>query len=155
MPAVKKRRTVAELMKPDVFCVGPSTPIRDVREQLAMRRVSGAPVVDERGRPIGVVSQSDLARHASAHATAGSSGRFYSDVEEYQDLAALPIDDSDEPIEKVMTQRVFTVTRDTGVAVAASIMRERRVHRLIVTDHGVVVGIVTALDLLIVLEELG
>jgi CBS domain-containing protein len=29
------------------------------------------------------------------------------------------------------------------------------VHRLIVTDRGIVVGVVTALDLLRVLEELG
>lgn len=142
-------------MNPDVFCVSPKTPIRDARDQLAKRRVSGAPVVDERGRPVGVVSQSDLVRRAAAPPTAGSSGRFYSDIEDYQDIAQTPIDDSDDPVETAMTSRVYTVTRETGVAIAASIMRERRVHRLIVTDRGLVVGIVTALDLLLVLEELG
>jgi len=155
MPTAKKRRTVADLMNPGVFCVAPGTTLREAREQLAKRRISGAPVVDGRGRPVGVVSQSDLVRHAAQPATAGSTGRFYSDVEDYQDIAELPIDDSDEPVEKVMTRRVYTVTRDTGVAVAASVMRERKVHRLIVTDRGLVVGIVTALDLLLVLEELG
>jgi len=155
MPSASKRRTVGDLMSPNVFCLSPKTPLREAREQLAKRRVSGAPVVDDRGRPVGVVSQSDLVRRAAEPATAGSSGRFYSDVEDYQDLAGLPVDDSDDPVETAMTPRVFTVGRETGVAVAASVMRERRVHRLIVTDRGVVVGIVTALDLLLVLEELG
>ncbi|HVP30092.1 MAG TPA: CBS domain-containing protein [Myxococcota bacterium] len=155
MATPKKRRSVGELMNPDVFCLSPQTSLRAAGEQIAKRRVSGAPVVDERGRPLGVVSQSDLVRRAADHVTAGQSGRFYTDVEDYQDIAELPIDDSDKPVETIMAREVYTVTRDTGVAVAASIMRERRVHRLIVTDRGIVVGVVTALDLLRVLEELG
>lgn len=155
MAIAKHRRSVADLMNPDVFCLAPGTTLREAREQLAKRRLSGAPVVDASGHPIGVVSQTDLVRHAAQPATAGASGRFYSDVEEYQDIAELPIDDSDDAVETVMARHVYTVTRDTGIAVAASVMRERKVHRLIVTDRGIVVGIVTALDLLLVLEELG
>jgi CBS domain-containing protein len=33
-------------------------------------------------------------------------------------------------------------------------MRERRIHRLLVTDRGVLVGVLSSLDLLRVVEEL-
>ena len=36
----------------------------------------------------------------------------------------------------VLTPRVYSVNRDTGVAVAANMMRERRIHRLLVIDTG-------------------
>jgi CBS domain-containing protein len=113
------------------------------------------PVVDSGGRPVGVISHRDLVRHQSERATAGSSGRFYSDVDDYQELADLKVDRSDTCVSELMSNDVYSVTRETGVAVAANIMRERRIHRLMVTDRGRLVGIVTSLDLLRIVEELG
>jgi CBS domain-containing protein len=52
-----------------------------------------------------------------------------------------------------MTKEVFTIPRDSSAAAGASVMRERKVHRLLVTDQGVLVGVVTSLDLLRVVEE--
>jgi len=153
MPAQK--RTVAELMTPDVVCLAPETTVREAEQLLVRRRVSGAPVVDAGGRPIGVVSHRDLVKHQAERATAGASGRFYSDVEDYQEIADVRIDRSDTPVSELMSEEVFSVTRDTGVSVAASIMRERRIHRLLVTERGRLVGVVTSLDLLRVVEEQG
>ena len=153
MPA--KRRSVAELMNPDVVCVPPEATAGEAEEILVKRAVSGAPVVDARGRPIGVISQRDLARHHSTRATAGESGRFYSDVEDYQEIGEQRVDRSSTPVSELMSPEVYSVTRETGVAVAANIMRERRIHRLMVTDRGRLVGIVTSLDLLRIVEERG
>ncbi len=151
----KPKRTVAELMIPHVICLRPETTVREARETLAKRRVSGAPVVDEHGRPIGVISQTDLVRANVEAVTAAQAGRFYSDVEDYQEIAEQHVDRSEMPIASLMSRDVWTVSRDTGVAIAASVMRERRVHRLLVTERGVLVGIVTALDLMRIVEELG
>lgn len=146
------KRRVAELMNPDVVCARPEMSLADVAKLLALRGVSGAPVVDEQGRILGVVSQSDLVR-ASERVPAEESGRFYSDDPDYRDLAALPVDVSDTPVAEVMSKRVHTVSRDTSAAVAANTMRERRIHRLVVTDRTRVVGVITSLDLLRVVEE--
>ena len=100
-----------------------------------------------------MVSQNDLVRHASGRVSAEESGRFYSDDPDYRDLGSLPVDLSDTPVGEVMSKRVYTVSRDTGAAVAANIMRERRIHRLVVTDRTRVVGVVTSHDLLRVVEE--
>jgi CBS domain-containing protein len=40
--------------------VGPATPFKEIVARLAEHRVSAAPVVDEAGRVLGVVSEADL-----------------------------------------------------------------------------------------------
>ena len=151
--AVRPRR-VFELMNPDVVSLRPDQSVAEAQQLLAARSVSGAPVVDESGRVLGVVSQNDLVRTAAHPDTAEHSGQFFSSVEDYADLGATPVQAGSIRVSEVMTKRVFSVNRDTGVAVAANIMRERRIHRLLVTDRGVLVGIVSSLDLLRVVEEL-
>ncbi len=147
------KRRVSELMNPNVVCARPEMTVAEAAKLLAVRGVSGAPVVDEQGRILGVVSQNDLVRHSTKQVSAEESGRFYSDDELFEDLADVPVDVSDTPVEEVMSRRVYTVSRDTSVAVAANIMRERHIHRLIVSERTRVVGVITSLDLLRVVEE--
>jgi CBS domain-containing protein len=147
------RRRISELMNPNVVSARPEMTVAEVGNLLATHGFTGAPVVNESGKILGVVSQSDLVRETDRQTTLGESGRFFTDVDEYRDLANLPRDLSDAPVESVMSKEVYTVPRDASAALAASIMRERKIHRLFVTDDGSLVGIVTALDLLRVLEE--
>ena len=147
------RRSISELMNSDVVSARPGMTVAEVRNLLATRGISGAPVVEASGKILGVVSQSDLVRQTEQRTTVGESGRFFTNVDDYRDLANLPRDLSDVPVESVMTKEVYTVPRDSSAAVGASIMRERKVHRLLVTDQGVLVGVVTSLDLLRVVEE--
>jgi len=147
------RRSISELMSSEVVSARPGMTVAEVRSLLAARGISGAPVVDDCGRILGVVSQSDLVRRSDQATTEGESGRFFTSVNEYRDLANLPRDLSDAPVESVMTKQVYTVPRDSTAAMGASIMRKRKVHRLLVTDRGVLVGVVTSLDLLRVVEE--
>ncbi len=147
------RRKVSELMNPDVVCLTPEMTVGDAQKLLAKRGVSGAPVVDGHGHAVGVISQSDLVRHQSKRVTAGESGRFYSDVDDYQDILDAPVDRSQTQIGEIMSSHVYTVSRDTSAAAAASIMRDRRIHRLLVTERGRLVGVVSSLDLLMVVVE--
>ena len=140
-------------MNPTVVCVQPEMTVAEVRSLLASRGISGAPVVDDSGKILGVVSQSDLVRRTDQRPTVGESGRFFTSVNEYRDLANLPRDFSDMPIEALMSKEVFTISSDFSAAAGATIMRERKIHRLFVTDKGSLAGVVTALDLLRVLEE--
>jgi CBS domain-containing protein len=147
------RRRISELMNPDVVCARPGMTVAEVRNLLATRGISGAPVVDDAGKILGVVSQSDLVRQTNIPTTVGESGHFFTNVSTYRDLANLPQDTSDAPVETVMSKEVVTVPQDSSAVLGASIMRERKVHRLLVTDQGLLVGVVTALDLLRVVEE--
>ena len=140
-------------MNPEVVSARPGMSVAEVSKLLATRGISGAPVVDDSGKILGVGSQSDLVRQTDQPTTVGESGRFFTDVNEYRDLANLPRDLSDAPVESLMSKEVYSVSRDSSAAMGASIMRERRVHRLLVTDQGLLVGVVTSLDLLRVVEE--
>ncbi|MCX5737839.1 MAG: CBS domain-containing protein [Proteobacteria bacterium] len=151
--AVRPRR-VFELMNPDVVTLRPDHTLVEAQEILATKSVSGAPVVDESGRVLGVVSQNDLVRKAAHPDTVAQAGQFFSSVEDYADLGTTRVAASSQRVSDVFTPRVYSVNRDTGVAVAANIMRERRIHRLLVIDKGVLVGILSSLDLLRVVEEL-
>jgi CBS domain-containing protein len=147
------KRRVGELMNPDVVCARPEMTVAEVGKLLALRGVSGAPVVDDQGRILGIVSQNDLVRHSSVSVTAEESGRFYSSDPDYRDIGALQVDLSDTPITEVMSKQVHTVSRETSAAIAANIMRERRIHRLVVTERARVVGVIASLDLMRVVEE--
>ena len=149
------QRKVSELMSPSVVCLTPEMTVADAQSLLASRRVSGAPVVDGSGHAIGVISQSDLVRHQTQRMSAGQAGRFYSDMDEYQDIADLPVDRSQTPVRELMTPHVYGVNRNDSAATAASIMRERRIHRLLVTERGRLIGVVSSLDLLAVVIEGG
>ncbi len=151
--AVRPRR-VSELMNPDVVTLRPDQSLLEAQQVLSSKSVSGAPVVDAAGRVIGVVSQNDLVRNAAHPDTVAQAGQFFSSVEDYADLGTTLVAPSSQRISDVLTPRVYSVSRDTGVAVAANIMRERRIHRLLVIEKGVLVGVVSSLDLLRVVEEL-
>ncbi len=56
---------VRDIMQTDVVTVGPDTTARELARVLADEEISGVPVVDEVGRLVGVVSQTDLVRLAA------------------------------------------------------------------------------------------
>jgi predicted transcriptional regulator/cation transport regulator ChaC len=148
-------RRVHELMNPDVVCVDPQMPAGAALDLLLARSVADAPVVSGDGRVIGIIGQPALVRHVEARSTVAETGRFFTDDESYQDLGQMADHRTRTPVEKIMSTEIHPVTRETGVAVAANIMRERRLHRLFVTDCGKLIGVITSLDLLRIVEELG
>lgn len=148
-------KTIGDVMSPPSICLTEETTLREAQQRLGEGRVTGAPVVDAEGRAVGVVSQQDLIVHLAGMTTAGESGRFYTDVDDFRDLARFPVDRSATLVRDIMTRDVVSVDRATPVAEAAALLRRRRIHRLLVTESGVLVGLASSLDLLAVVEESG
>jgi CBS domain-containing protein len=65
---------LSQIMSTDVFVVSPDTPIADVEAMMREQQIRRIPVVDEHGRPIGVVSLTDLARAGAAHSWKSEDG---------------------------------------------------------------------------------
>ena len=106
--------------------------MRAVLRVLVEHRISGAPVVDAAGRPVGMVSITDLLREQ------------YDELEDAED--ELPLHPA-RRAEEIMTPSVFSIREDASVGDAAREMAKRHVHRVpVVTREGVVVGMVSALD---------
>lgn len=134
---------VGERMKKPVLTVSPETPIQEALAKMSKERVSRFPVVDKKGKLIGVVSEDDLLHASPSDATSLS-------VWEINYLV------SKITVERVMTTDVVTVAEDTPLEEAARIMADRRVGGLPVVRGEAVVGMITQTDLFqVFLEMLG
>jgi CBS domain-containing protein len=102
------------------ICVSADQSVDSVVSLFLERGISGAPVVDIKGRAIGVVSKTDVIR-----------GRHQKCVGE------------------VMTPVAFTMKENAPISQAAALMAFEGIHRLpIVSDSGEVIGIVSSIDVL-------
>ncbi len=146
-------RPVHAVMQTQVVTLRPEMSARDAERVLAEHRLTGAPVVDAAQRVLGVVSQTDLVRLEARPPSTAKAGAFFSNVAEYDDLGALPADDSMVAIETVMTRSLLTVAPSDPLTKAAGLMRQHGVHRLLVVEDEYLRGIVSSLDLLIAIEE--
>ena len=146
-------RPVRDVMETEVVTLRPEMSARDAARVLAEHRIGGAPVVDEQRRVLGVLSQSDLARLEADRPSAAAAGAFFSDVEDYRDLAVLPADESLVRVDAVMQRDVLSVPPAATLQEAAQRMRAQRIHRLLVLEDGRLRGLVSALDLLIAVDE--
>jgi CBS domain-containing protein len=123
---------IADLMERSVLTVDPDLPLRELGEFLTSEEISGAPVVDDQRRLVGIVSQTDLVRSLQQ-----------SSPDELADLFRPGLTVSD-----VMTREILTVDEHDDPKTVASQMLAARVHRAVVVRDGEVQGIVTTLDLL-------
>jgi CBS domain-containing protein len=134
---------VEDVMTREVRTVDPATSLKDVARVLTEDGISGVPVVDGE-RVVGVVSEADIlvkerAINPSRH---GLSGLLFSEgVDVGEKLRALTAGEA-------MTSPAVTITPARPVSEAAGRMIDEQVNRLpVVTDDGVLVGIVTRADL--------
>jgi len=133
---------LADVMTRSVVAVRSDMSLEEVTEVFLARSISGAPVIDDAGRPIGVVSKTDLLR--AAH-DAGDSGALEEVVERGYHIHEMAVP----RVSDVMTPLVFSLSQDAPVARAAALMAFEGVHRVpVVDDDGVLVGIVSAIDVL-------
>jgi len=66
---------VAEAMSKVVFTVRPETALEDAERLMSDKQIRRLPVVDERKRPIGIISLGDVARSAIGQGSGGRGGR--------------------------------------------------------------------------------
>ncbi|GAB1516812.1 CBS domain-containing protein [Actinophytocola sp. KF-1] len=123
MTTAVRAPTVADVMTRCPLSVRRDTPFRAIAALLAGSQVSAVPVVDDRGAPVGVVSEIDLidARPRAGH---GLTARA------------------------LMSSPVVTVTADESVASATRRLTRTGVRRLFVVADGKLVGVLARRDLL-------
>jgi CBS domain-containing protein len=137
-------RTVGDAMSQQVVSVGPTAGYRRIVDLMATHAISGVPVVDRNGRPLGVVSEDDLLAKERAQ-SAFRDGAWA----EHRQVATDRSRARAFRARDLMTAPAATITADAPLAVAARRMHEGHVRRLIVVDAGGrMIGIVSRRDLL-------
>lgn len=135
---------VCEIMTAKVKTAPPEASIADVARLMVLNRISGIPVVDN-GILMGIVSEKDVLRSIypsyQEFIESAASTRNLEEMEErYQDVTRMKA-------KTIMTKAVATVSPDTPILKAASLMIRKKVRRLpVVDDQERVVGIVTQGD---------
>lgn len=141
--------TAADIMSTKVITVGPDTGIRELAEILTLNKISGAPVVNEDGQIVGVVSQSDLvARNKKLHIpTAITLFDWVIYLEGTERLQAEISKIAGTAVADIMARKVITVQPETPLEEVATIMTEKNVHTLPVVKDGRLVGVIGRLDI--------
>ncbi|MFF4380625.1 CBS domain-containing protein [Kitasatospora sp. NPDC001547] len=128
-------------MTSPVVLVSPETGFREIVALLSEYDITGVPVVDPEGRPLGVVSEADLLRTLAAQEDPASL------LPAPESAPAGP--DGEVTAADLMTTQPVCTTPDTSVVAAARLMSRHGLKRLPVLDEeGRVIGMVSRGDLL-------
>lgn len=138
--------TVGDVMTRSVISVNRDTALKEVARLLIDNEISGVPVLDTKGKLLGVVSETDLlvkAQGAGAIRHRPLARLLGESREVRAQLAKLGAINAGE----AMTSPAVTIAPGRPIHEAAAIMSTRRVNRLPVVDDGRLVGIVSRADL--------
>lgn len=117
--------TLADIMKAPVITITRHETANRATDMMRTHRVSALPVVGPEGAPLGMITASDL-------------------LTDHVDGT---------PVSVLMSDKPLTVPSTDGPHVAARIMRNHHVHHVMVTEASRVIGMVSAYDLLQLVEN--
>ena len=142
--------TVREIMSRDPITVTPEMEIAKAAKVLLEKRINGAPVVNEKGRLVGIVCQSDLITQQKKFPIPTlftlldgliPLGSTKSLDREVQKITATRVADA-------MTPDPVTVSPDMTLDEVATLMVDKKYHTLPVVEGDDLVGIIGKEDLL-------
>src|ERR1022692_4289340 len=143
--------TASDLMVPNPISLRAEANVAEAMLLFTEKGITAAPVIDDSGRPIGVISRSDLLIHQCEDEKQRGGAYFHSSS--FENVDPVPKPSTTMTVADLMTPAVFAVTEDTPVHRVVSDMLGLRVHRLFVVDEGgALVGIITTMDVLKHLE---
>jgi CBS domain-containing protein len=157
---VMQQAKARDVMQTSVLSVAPEMPLTKVAQLFVEEGIHGAPVVDEMERLLGVVSVVDLLRAVEEeHTSPSTTSTYFREMLEFSgpDWSSVPEDFQDRlgqlTVADAMQTSVVTVSEDTAVSDVAKAMRANQIHRVIVVRGEQMVGIVSSLDLVGLLER--
>jgi CBS domain-containing protein len=123
----------SEIMKTGVECVSPQTSMSDAARRMRDQGIGFLPVCDESMRPVGTLTDRDIAIRAVAGELSPSA-----------------------PVEACMTREVVDCRPGDNIEDARELMEEHRVSRIICTNrNGRIEGIISLSDIVDVDERSG
>ena len=123
---------ISDLMSTDVVTAGPDTTILEATNILVKHNISGLPVVDNKKKLLGIVSEKDLLR-----LTYGLKTRSYTS------------NDSPKTVQEVMTKEIVTFDEDDSLSDIIKCLMENNFRRVPILSGDKLVGIISRKDLLL------
>jgi CBS domain-containing protein len=152
--------TAADLMRTNPVSIREDATIREAIALLTDKGFSAAPVIDDAGHPVGVLSRSDILVHDRERVEyVPDTPEFYHReriVTEKGEMlrSGFQVENVDKTLVRdIMTPAIFSVTPKTPAARVVAELLALNVHRLFVVEpSGVLVGVISTLDVLAKLQ---
>lgn len=139
-----KRYKVRDVMTRDVVTVDAATPYTEVLQAMTAHGIGAVPVVDDRDRVVGMITESDLLFKEEYHDPTGAAAPRDEPWRRHERAKA-----ASATATGLMTSPVIAVTPEATVARAARVLTEHRINQVPVTEQdGTLVGIAARSDLL-------
>lgn len=141
---------VKDIMTKEVITVSPETEIIHATKLLLENRINGLPVINETGKLVGILCQSDLIAQQKKLPIPS----FFTFLDGLITLS--PMKEIEKEVQKIaaitvsqaMTPDPVTVQPDTDIETVAALMVDNNYHTIPVVDQGELVGIVGKEDVL-------
>jgi CBS domain-containing protein len=133
-----------DIMTTDVITVKKETPLKELAEILYKNHINGVPVLDDDGRLIGIICESDLIRKdKKLHiptVVALFDAVFYLESSKNVEKEIRRINAT--TVEELFTREVVTVDEKTPIEEIATLMTQKKIYTIPVMDGKRLVGIV-------------
>lgn len=139
----------AEAMRADVTSVSPDTPVAEVVARLTKRGYRALPVLAGDGRLLGIITDGDLLRRGGILARLRLQGEL-SEVDRGQQMSALR--EKPQTAADIMTRQLVTLAPGDDLRHAMGLMVTHDLKRLPVVADGILVGWLSRIDLLRLME---
>jgi CBS domain-containing protein len=134
-----------DIMRRKIVTVGSRLTLQELMKVLEKNGISGAPVVDDSGAVLGVVSQTDLVR--SRREAAPGVPLYHREIDGPSMSLGIHFEEYDQTrVEQIMTSGAISFDEETPVEALADAMLARHIHRVLITRGERLVGIVTTMD---------
>ncbi|MBW2521591.1 MAG: CBS domain-containing protein [Deltaproteobacteria bacterium] len=142
--------TAKDIMTEQVLTVRQDTPVNELAEILWKNKISGVPVVDDDGRVVSVVTESDLIDqnkkvHIPTMISILDSVIFLeSSKKTEQEIRKM----AGNTVQDICAAELVSVSGDTGLDEIATIMAEKKVHTLPVMEGDRLIGVIGKSDII-------
>ncbi|MFO7716710.1 CBS domain-containing protein [Desulfosarcina sp.] len=141
---------VKEIMTANPITVSDTMEIFKAAKILLDRRINGVPVVNDAGKLVGILCQSDIIAQQKKLPVPS----FFSFLDGYINLSSMK--NLDKEVRKIaatavsdaMTPNPVTVEPDSSIETVAALMVDHNLHTLPVVEKGLLVGVVGKVDVL-------
>jgi len=140
-----------DIMVKEVITINKDASVENLSELLLKNKISGVPVVDDKGKLVGIATEGDLiVKDADLHFPRyfklldsiiylESLNKFKRNLKKYLGTK----------VEDIMTDKVRTVRKDTPVNEVANTMIRNNINRVpVLNKNGDLVGIITRADII-------
>ena len=116
---------VEDIMISSVVTSMPHKSVGHIKDIMRNNKVHSLPIVNDENEVQGIVTSNDFTDEVS----------------------------DDTRVAHVMTKKVLTIPKYSGIHIAARIMRNHHIHHLVVTHEKKIVGVLSSFDLIALVED--